>query len=754
MVCCDSRDQVIVAKTQAAPLQGNIEVALSRVYLFKPLGQGEWHFEGLVTRSASTQLHRGTLVRGSSTLKELSNYVIVEEKTLSASSRPSPIIGAIFSVGQLGDAQARLKVDQTHVVVTIQFPQVRENVRGACVVTGAFGQLGLLYSAWLLSFGGTDHIVMMGRSGMTIQQRSLLTAAHAIITSVRVDVANSVHCIAATGRCELGQIGHVAHIAGVLKDEWMVNVSNESIHKVMAPKANGLRWIAQLLSLHPAATSTLFSSIASSLGNYGQASYAAANGFMDGFAERTLQAVSVAWGPWDTGMYASLEQGASRRLPTFSPQESAEVFSLMHRSLCRGTSSAVMKIDRWDGLEGLYLGDSFLTRALVTTTATASASGDQSGSATGKADHNNRWTPEQVDRVVVTVMMEALGVAREEEIGLDTPFSDLGVDSIMTIQVTAQLSKQLGKSFQPTLLFNNPTLGALRKRLASEMVRHPSTSDFAVASSLRQVFPGESRDNVIAVIGTACRFSNAASLVELWEKIFFPGTDAVCACPRERWALRGHGNQYDAGYLEGGTQFDADFFKISPREALLMDPQHRLALECGWDCIESARIDPLSLRGTNTGVYLGIQMGEYAAMLTDEIDIFAATGIAPAAAAGRLAYFLDLHGQAIAIDTACSSSLVALTQGSDAISGAKENASYSICMGVQMLFSPEFFDKFRAAGMLSPDLRCKSFDQSANGYVRAEGCGSVLLSRALTQEGSSINVVAAVTNQDGRTNGL
>ncbi len=183
------------------------------------------------------------------------------------------------------------------------------------------------------------------------------------------------------------------------------------------------------------------------------------------------------------------------------------------------------------------------------------------------------------------------------------------------------------------------------------------------------------------------------------------------------------------GFLPDVAGFEPEFFGISPFEAPTIDPQHRLLLEVAWEALEHAAIDPTGLRGSQAGVYIGIASNDYARLSlgdAERIDAYASVGTAFSVAAGRLAYFLGTHGPALAVDTACSSSLVALHLACRALRAGE--CELALVGGVNLILRPEVTINFCQAGMLAPDGRCKTFDAAADGYVRSEGCGVVVLS--------------------------
>ncbi|MEM9256796.1 MAG: SDR family NAD(P)-dependent oxidoreductase [Pseudomonadota bacterium] len=274
----------------------------------------------------------------------------------------------------------------------------------------------------------------------------------------------------------------------------------------------------------------------------------------------------------------------------------------------------------------------------------------------------------------------------------------------------------------------------------------------------------------IAIIGMGCRFPAADTPQQFWANQM-EQRDCVSTVPADRWDWRSFhdddperaGKLYvnRGGYLTEVDQFDAEFFGIAPAEARYLDPQQRLLLEVVWETLENAQVQPAALRGTDTGVFVGISALDYATMTAqrtplDKISPYCATGSALSTAAGRIAYFLGAHGPAMSIDTACSSSLVALHTAVRSLRDGE--SSQALVAGVNVLLAIEPSMNFARAHMLSADGKCKTFAESADGYVRGEGCGAVLLKPLRDAELSGDDVLAVIrgtaVNQDGASAGL
>lgn len=271
----------------------------------------------------------------------------------------------------------------------------------------------------------------------------------------------------------------------------------------------------------------------------------------------------------------------------------------------------------------------------------------------------------------------------------------------------------------------------------------------------------------VAIIGVSFRFPST-STGRYWPDLL-AGRDLVTEVEAERWALDtfrhpdrnnpGTSYTFAAGSIGDVSQFDANFFNISPREAALMDPQQRLLLEMSWEALENAGIKPSTIRGSRCGVYIGIASNDYAYRLADDlaaVDSTMATGNTSSIAANRLSYVLDLRGPSMAIDTACSSSMVAFHQACQSILSGE--STQALAGGVSLHLHPYGFITFSKASMLSRHGRCRVFDAAGDGYVRSEGGGIFVLKdheQAIADGNQILAVVASsAVNTDGRKSGL
>uniref|UniRef100_UPI003FD75A41 type I polyketide synthase n=1 Tax=Streptomyces luteireticuli TaxID=173858 RepID=UPI003FD75A41 len=388
-----------------------------------------------------------------------------------------------------------------------------------------------------------------------------------------------------------------------------------------------------------------------------------------------------------------------------------------------------------------------------------------------------------------------LGHATPDDLDARRTFKDLGFDSIMLGDLCGRLNGALGSRLSTTELFDHPTPAGLAEHLAAmgSPVRRPGPGEAATAAvasvesvkyvesvaSAGSVDPVKSMDPVkstdpvesvagdedpIAIVAMSCRLPGGVrSPEDLW-RLVAAEQDAISAFPEDRdWDLEqlaaGGTTATGGGFLDGIADFDARFFGLSPREVLAMDPQQRLLLETSWELLERAGIDPESLRGSRTGVFVGTMDQEYGPRLHEAPEELAGhllTGKTASVASGRIAYHLGLTGPAITLDTACSSSLVALHLAIQSL--RRRETSLAFVGGVTVLNTPGIFTEFSRQGGLSPDGRCKAFAAAADGTGMAEGAGMLLVERLSDARRNGHRVLAVIrgsaVNQDGASNGL
>jgi acyl-CoA synthetase (AMP-forming)/AMP-acid ligase II/3-oxoacyl-(acyl-carrier-protein) synthase len=362
-----------------------------------------------------------------------------------------------------------------------------------------------------------------------------------------------------------------------------------------------------------------------------------------------------------------------------------------------------------------------------------------------------------VERIAATAGLDraALDVRR--------PFAAFGLGSVQAVALAAALEEWLGQPLSATLVYDHPTIPELARFLAGE--EEPTGQERGIGRA-QQANAGEREP--IAVVGLGCRFPCADGSEEFW-RLLHDGVDAVSKVPESRWDVReffhpdpatpGKMNTCWGGFLDQVDLFDPHFFGVAPREAARMDPQHRLLLEVAWETFEHAGLVPGRLAGSRTGVFVGISGNDYGRLQAADpgrIDAYVGTGNAFSVAANRISHLWDFRAPSLAVDTACSSSLVAVHLACESL--RRGESDLALAGGVNLTLTPELTVALSQARMTAGEGRCKTFDAAADGYVRGEGCGMVLLKRLrdALRDGDPVLAVVKGTavNHDGRSNGL
>ncbi|MGC2997759.1 SDR family oxidoreductase [Streptomyces sp. G35A] len=391
--------------------------------------------------------------------------------------------------------------------------------------------------------------------------------------------------------------------------------------------------------------------------------------------------------------------------------------------------------------------------------------GAGAGSGSGLGERLAGLSPEdRLAALTQLVRREAavvLGIGTAEGVGAGQVLKDLGLDSLMAVEVRRRLSAETGLSLPSTLAFDHPTPTAVATFLLDTLDLTGEASGGRRKTGRRRL----AADEPLAIVSMACRLPGAATPEAFWQ-LLAEGGDAVGELPA-RWEKldvydpdpEAAGKSYarEGGFIDDVEGFDAAFFGISRREALSMDPQQRLVLETAWEALERAGIRPDALSGTDAGVYLGTMSSDYGDQgQLAAFDGYLSTGNASSVVSGRVSYALGLQGPAVTVDTACSSSLVALHLAANAL--RQGECEIALAGGVTVMSTPRLFVEFSRLKGMAPDGRCKSFSADADGAGWSEGCGILVLKRLSSAERDGDRVLAVIrgsaVNQDGRSQGL
>ncbi|MBL8972725.1 MAG: SDR family NAD(P)-dependent oxidoreductase, partial [Myxococcales bacterium] len=602
-----------------------------------------------------------------------------------------------------------------------------------------------LHVARGLAERGAPHVVLVGRRGLATPGAAAavaeIEAMGARVTVEAVDVADREALAAALRRIpEALPLRGVVHAAGVIEDGLLVAQTAAGIARVFAPKVLGAWHLDALTAEAELDFFVLFSSLAGVLGSAGQANYAAANCCLDALAQlrrgRGRPAQSLQWGAWADGLAAGLGERLGRvGMGVLAP---AQGVALLAEAMARPETL-------------LAIGASEPRAARASRVAGPRWSERLAGlSAERRIEAVRAAVLEEVARV--------LGAS--ERVGLDRPLQELGLDSLMAVELRGALGLRFGAALPATLAFDHPTVEALTRWL--------STAVLGEAQAPTVVTPTVAAEVPIAIVGMGCRLPGEVVDAGSYWRLLAEGREGIAEVPRERWdadaiydpdpEVAGTATTRRGGFLRGIELFDAGFFGISPREAVRMDPQQRLLLETGWEALEHAGIAPDSLMGSDTGVFVGLMYQEYGARVDDlaALDGYVSTGGAASVASGRLAYVLGLKGPCMTVDTACSSSLVTVHLACQAL--RRGECSLALAGGAAVMLTPTVFVEFSRLRGLAADGRCKSFSAAADGVGWSEGCGVLVLKRlpdALRDGDVVLGVIrGSAVNQDGRSNGL
>ncbi|GAB3874926.1 hypothetical protein GCM10027610_144460 [Dactylosporangium cerinum] len=634
---------------------------------------------------------------------------------------------------------------------------------GTVVVTGGTGGLGAEVARWLAGRGAPG-LLLLSRRGLAApgaaELRDELSELGTQVTVVACDVADRASLAAALATVPVERpVTGVVHAAGVDPVFAIEDATPERVAAVLAAKVDGAVHLDALLADTPLEAFILFSSIAGVWGSGRQSAYSAANAALDALAwqrrARGVPATAVAWGPWaDAGMAAGDGVGEALLRHGLRPMPARLALIALGQAVDGDETCVTVADVDWDRFTATFTAgrQSPLLEDLAPAGAPAvvdAVGGELRGRLAAASDSERR---RMLSDLVRSGVATTLGYASAGNVEESRPFKSLGFDSLTAVELRNLLNAATGLVLPVGLVFDHPTPLAVANYLFSELCAEGAGDPQETTAEV----PGSDLEP-IAIVGMSCRLPGGVSSPEdLW-RLVEGGSDAMGGFPTDRgWGEVAGDFARVGGFVADATGFDAGLFGISPREAVAMDPQQRLLLEAAWEVVERASVDPLSLRGSRTGVFVGASTSGYGFGGTGEGDGHLLTGTANSVISGRVAYSLGLEGPAVTVDTACSSSLVALHLACQALRA--NECTLAVAGGVTVMPSPAVFGEFARQGGLAGDGRCKSFAAGADGTGWSEGVAVLLVERLSDARRNGHEVLAVVrgsaVNQDGASNGL
>ncbi|MEV6341715.1 type I polyketide synthase, partial [Nocardia vinacea] len=631
------------------------------------------------------------------------------------------------------------------------------------LITGAGGLLGGLFARHLVDTCGVRHLLLLSRRGESgpgaAELRAELQRLGAEVEFVACDVADRGALAEVLADIPARHpLSGVFHMAGVLDDGVIGSLTPARMDAVLGPKVDAALHLHELTAGLPLKAFVLFSSVAGAFGNAGQGNYAAANACLDALAVQRrasgLCGQSFAWGLWgmDGGMARELSDVDRHRMSRSGvlPLSEEQGLALFDAATEIDAAAPILARLDLDSIRSAGIDVPSLLAGLIPARRRAASGAFTALRARLASTPDSERFGVLVD-IVRGQVAAILGHQNVNAVAADRAFSELGFDSVSAIEFRNALKTVTGLRLPATLVFDYPTPQALAKYLADEFAGTGRDIEVTASSAVA--------DEPIALVAMACRYPGGVASPEgLWSLVM-SGVDTTGELPMDRgWDIDGiydpepgkAGKTYTrrGGFLYAAAEFDADFFGISPNEATMMDPQQRLLLEVSWEALERAGVDPAVLRGSSTGVFAGVMYHDYAQGIGSS-----ATG---SLVSGRIAYTLGLEGPAVSVDTACSSSLVAMHLAAQSLRSGE--CDLALAGGVTVMATPETFVEFGRQRGLSPDGRCRSFADSADGVGWSEGAGVLVLERLSDARRNGHRVLAVIAgsavNQDGASNGL
>lgn len=670
--------------------------------------------------------------------------------------------------------------------------------KGVYLITGGAGGLGFIFAKEIARQAAQPVLILTGRSALNAGQQAQLNelqrlGARAEYRRVDVTQAEATSELITSITSDYDDLNGVIHSAGLIKDNYLMNKTNEELTEVLAPKVKGLVNVDEATEHLALDFFILFSSISSVAGSAGQADYAMANAFMDSYAAyrnalvtamyRHGQTLSINWPLWkEGGMRANKEiENMTLKNTGVTPMRTETGIQALYKGLASGKDQVIV-------MEGI--GDMMREKLTQKPSSVDVPTKIAQVSVTSETKMDQDSLLDHIQEALKQAISQLLKI-KPEEIDPDMEFNQYGFDSITLTEFANTLNEQYKLDLTPTIFFEHATVYAFAAYLSEEYpntftAQSPAEAEMPiqpVEQSMKNLtFSAETRfakssvtpvqkaadhgSEPIAIVGMSGVFPKAKDIEEYWKNLK-TGADCITEVPKDRWDWQEYygdplkeankTNVKWGGFIDEVADFDPLFFGISPLEAEQMEPQQRLLMTYAWKAIEEAGYSAKSLSGTKTGIFIGTGNTGYSSLLSNvDIEGSAAANMSPSAGPNRVSYFLNIHGPSEPIDTACSSSLVAIHHAVCAIENG--NCEMAIAGGVNTVVTPQGHIAYDKAGALSKEGRCKTFSDRADGFAVSEGAGILFLKKLTAAERDGDHIYGVVkgsaVNHGGRANSL
>lgn len=635
---------------------------------------------------------------------------------------------------------------------------------GIYLIWGGSRGIGFILAKEICKYVHSGKVIIVGRSTINEEITDKIKMLDNKIEYYSCNVCNfkEVKDLVDTILKKYKKINGCIQCAGIIKDSLLQNKDLHDIESVIDPKIMGTVNICEALKEEYLDLFVLYSSIAGAFGNIGQVDYSFGNSFMNSLANnlKTNNLISISWPLWKNGGMKLHESKISYVNEKYGIKllEDEEGIEALYQCIESKKNNVIVLCGNKEKLRNSMP----INNSIV----------DEKSSINIQIPTSNN---NNIRENLLDILCNILNLNRND-LDLDLNFSDYGFDSISFTQLSDKINSIYALDLTPADFFKyesiNEFLNYLYNNCPSSNEINNNAIDInngyhenKIDYSEKIIIENKNINKDIAIIGVSCKFPQIENINEFWDTLN-EGKNVITKIPRDRWNIEEVSSGLNeevkerikwGGFIDGVDEFDPEFFNITPKEAEIMDPQQRLLMTYVWKALEDAGYSKESLSGTDTALIIATGSSNYNKLIYNNNlseTFFGTTAMVPSVGPNKMSYFLDVHGTSMPVETACSSSLVAINK---AISEIRNGATkLAVVGGINVLATPDLFISFGKAGMLSKDGKCKTFSKDANGYVRSEGVGMIVLKELKEAEKDGDNIYGVIkgsaVNHGGNAN--